>query len=239
MRKQRHSQSAWILSTRAYRDTSVIADCFTLNYGRVSVIAKGAKQSRSRYRGLLQPFYGIQLSWIEGHSDLFTLVDIEELPQETVSLAGTALYCGFYINELITRLLHLHDPHPLLYEVYSHTLRQLLHSNDSTIKHRLRIFEKRILQSIGYALVLNYDSESGEAIQADSLYHYIPEVGPVASMKYDSGFKLRGSTLLALDSEQHLDSHGENEGRYLLRFMLKYYLGEKPLKSRELLHNDY
>ncbi|VAW81110.1 DNA recombination and repair protein RecO [hydrothermal vent metagenome] len=239
MRKQRNSQSGWILSTRAYRDTSVIADCFSLNYGRVSMIAKGAKQSRSRYRGLLQPFYGIQLSWIEGNSDLFTLIDIEELPQVTVPLAGTALYCGFYINELMTRLLHLHDPHPRLYGVYSHTLQQLMNCDDSTIKHILRIFEKRMLQSIGYALVLNYDTESGEAIQADSLYHYIPEVGPVACRKSDAGFKLHGSTLLALDSEQQMDANGENEGRHLLRFMLKYYLGEKPLKSRELLHNDY
>jgi len=239
MRKQRNLQNTWILNTRAYRDTSVIADCFTLNYGRISVIAKGAKQSRSRFRGLLQPFRGIQLSWLEGNSDLFTLLGVDEIPQANVLLSGTALYCGFYVNELMTRLLHMHDPHPLLYDVYSYTLNQLLSSDASNIKYILRVFEKRMLQSIGYALVLNYDTATGKEIDPEGLYQYIPELGPVAASQDDTGFTLHGSTLLALETEQIMDSMGENESRYLMRFMLKYYLGDKPLKSRELLHNSY
>ena len=239
MRKQRHSQNAWILSTRAYRDTSIIADCFSLNHGRLSVIAKGAKQTRSRYRGLLQPFRRMQLSWIEGNSELFTLTDIEELIQDNIVLSGTALYCGFYINELMTRLLHLHDPHPLLYEVYSHTLKLLSDSDKDKLKYVLRIFEKRMLQSIGYGLLLSHDTETGEIVKSDGLYKYIPEHGPVSVRQYDTGFKLHGSTLLALESEQEMDSEGDMESRHLMRLILKYYLGEKPLKSRELLRNDY
>ncbi len=239
MRKQRNSQNTWILSTRAYRDTSVIADCFTLNYGRISIIAKGAKQNRSRFRGLLQPFRGIQLSWIEGNSDLFTLLDVDEVPHANVLLSGTALYCGFYLNELMARLLHIHDPHPLLYEVYSYTLSQLLNSDPSNIKYILRVFEKRMLQSIGYALVLNRESATGAEIEPENLYKYIPEVGPVVATQHDTGFTLHGSTLLALESEQYMDTTAEDESRYLMRYMLKYYLGDKPLKSRELLHNSY
>jgi len=242
MRKQRNLQKAWVLTTRAYRDTSLIVDCFTLNHGRISVVAKGAKQKRSRFRGLLQAFNCLNISWLEGNSDLYTLTDVEEIPHSSKFLTGTALYCGFYLNELMTRLLHQHDPHPLLFDVYQDALGLISDAEKSDLQRILRIFEKRMLQSIGYGLVLTHEAESGDAVQSDMLYSYIPDVGLVSSNERNlnkSSRCIRGSTLLALETEQPMDAEGNVECKNMMRQILRYYLGDKPLKSRELLQNIY
>src|SRR4249920_914619 len=113
---RRDDQPAFVLHTFAYRETSVIVEAFTANYGRVALVARGAKRPRSELRGLLQGFQPLLLSWA-GQQELKTLIKAEwrgglALPR------GSALLCGFYLNELLLKLLPREDPHPELYDEY-------------------------------------------------------------------------------------------------------------------------
>src|SRR6185437_10727813 len=113
-------QPAFVLHTRPYRDTSLLLEIFTPDYGRVSTLARGARGLRSRFKGLLQPFVPLLLSWY-GKTELMTL-SAAESQGKVLDLTGEKLLCGLYLNELLMRLLHRYDAHPQLYIVYQETL---------------------------------------------------------------------------------------------------------------------
>ncbi|MCB1827507.1 MAG: DNA repair protein RecO, partial [Coxiellaceae bacterium] len=109
-------QHARVLHARSFRETSLLVDFFTQEHGRVCAVARGARTQRSKFRGLLQPFIPVTISW-SGRSDLVTLSDAEPCGMP-LSFSGTALLSGLYINELLVRLLARHDPHPELFMYY-------------------------------------------------------------------------------------------------------------------------
>lgn len=223
-------QPAYVLHHRPYRDTSALVEAFTLDYGRVALVARGAKTSR--LQGLLQPFRPLLISW-SGKTDLVTLTACESA-EPAWAILGRTLVSGFYVNELLMRLLHRHDSHPRLFELYADTLDKL--QNPEQEQHTLRIFEKHLLQEIGYALVLDHDVDTGQSIEADKLYSYQLEKGPVAYNElHPQGIALHGESLLSLASEVFRDTVSLREAKYLMRSALGLYLGDKPLHSRKLL----
>src|SRR5260221_3713193 len=120
---RRDARAAFVLHTYAYRETSLIVETFTADYGRVAMVARGAKRPRSETRGLLQAFQPLVLSW-SGGGELKTLLKAEwggglALPR------GAALLCGFYLNELLLKLLAREDPHAALYRDYQEALQAL------------------------------------------------------------------------------------------------------------------
>src|SRR5512143_20727 len=120
---RRDDQAAYVLHTYAYRETSLIVEALTEAHGRVALVARGAKRPRSELRGLLQGFQPLLLSW-SGHHELKTLHTAEwrgGLPL----IAGSALLCGFYLNELLLKLLPREDPHARLYAMYEAALGEL------------------------------------------------------------------------------------------------------------------
>ena len=148
-------------------------------------------------------------------------------------LQGTALYSAFYLNELLMRLLVRHDPHPELFSAYHDSLQLLAVAED--IEPVLRLFEMRLLQEAGYALQLDCDVISGDAVQVDRLYDYHLESGPVMVAAADAGgFVFTGASLLAMACHEFADAAVLQDAKRLLRAALKLYLGDKPLKSREL-----
>src|SRR5436309_2940888 len=125
---RRDEEPAYVLHTYAYRETSVIVEAFTEDYGRLALVARGAKRPRSELRGLLQGFQPLLLSW-SGHNELKTLHKAEwrgGLPL----LGGAALLCGFYLNELLLKLLPREDPHRRLYGTYEAALHDLAAGGD-------------------------------------------------------------------------------------------------------------
>src|SRR6187431_3778228 len=152
---RRENQSAFVLHTYPYRETSLIVEAMTAEFGRVAMVARGAKRPRSELRGLLQAFQPLALSWA-GTGELKTLVKAEwrgGLPLAT----GAALLCGFYLNELLLKLLPREDPHPLLWNAYAETLLALTHdARPAAQAVTLRRFEVRLLAELGYALVLDH-----------------------------------------------------------------------------------
>jgi len=221
----------YLLHQRPYRESSALLEIFTAAHGRVGLVARGVRSARSRQRGDLQPFRQLRFSW-QSRGDLGTLTAAESDGAVT-ALRSKALYSAFYLNELLIRLLARHDPHPALFSAYSSSL-QLLGKGDD-VEVVLRRFEISLLQELGYGLQLDCDVETGEALRPDTLYDYHLESGPVgADSDLHSGFVFRGASLAAMARGEFSDPAVLLDAKRLLRAALKLYLGDKPLKSREL-----
>jgi len=247
-------QPAFVLHHRPYRDTSALLEIFTPEFGRVGLVARGLRSAKSRLQGVVQPFCPLLVSW-SGRGELATLTGCEA-GGGMIRLDGARVLSGFYLNELLLRLLHRHDPHPALFECYAQTL-HLLQQPDidaqgraiakgsasvaggrmpgATEQRALRIFEKHLLREIGYALVLEHEAESGAAIELGEAYNYHLERGPLKCHVGEyAGVRMQGSSLLALLNETLHDETSLREAKQLMRAALGLYLGNKPLQSREL-----
>lgn len=173
-------QSAFILHSRPYRDTSVILELFTFDYGRVTAIAKGAKGPRSKIRGLLQPFSPLVIS-TSGRSELAYLNKIE-CDGAPFQLSAHKLMHGIYLNQLLLKTLAKHDPHQQLFLIYRKALRLL--SRQEEVASILRRFEWNLLEQLGYAINLEEDV-NGHKIKEPTFYYYIPQQGFVPTTKID------------------------------------------------------
>lgn len=234
MEKHRQdAQPAFVLHTYPYLETSLVVETFTRNFGRVPLVAKGARRPRSALRGALLAFQPLQLSWA-GKSELRTLHKAEWQGGQPF-LQGMSLICGFYLNELLIRLLHRNDPHEQLFLYYQQTLTALSTQKDYTPV--LRHFEQRMLQELGYALTLNHDVASGEPMNPDKEYRYEIERGPVAleTGVNSCGLQLRGKTLLDMEQDDYSDVVTRQQSKALMRYILNHYLGDQPLHTRQLL----
>jgi DNA repair protein RecO (recombination protein O) len=232
-RQRQEAQLAFILHTYPYRETSLVAEVFTRNLGRLPLLAKGARRPHSPLRGLLRPFQPLQLSW-GGKSELRVLHKAE-WQGGLAPLQGTSLICGFYLNELLMRLLHRNDPHEQLFVYYEDTLAALSTSMDYMAI--LRDFEQRLLQELGYALTLDHDVTSGGPIDANEHYCYEIERGPVKSEENDCsrGLQVSGKTLLDMRGSDYSSAATRQQSKALMRYILNHYLGDQPLHTRQLL----
>ena len=232
-------EPAYVLHQRPYQDSSLLLEVITPNYGRIGLVARGVRKPKGRWQSLLQPFVPLLLSW-SGRGELGTVTDAE-MSGVPHPLKGQVLLSSFYINELLTRLLHRHDPHPDLFDYYHPLLEQLSLLNDDAagrqqLQWQLRLFEKQLLQEIGYGLVLEYDAVSGDAIEPDISYCYQLGEGPVpVSENVDAGLVVSGRTLLALASGELDDVAPLRDAKRLMRAALDQQLGGKPLHSRQML----
>ena len=225
-------QPAFLLHRRSYSNHSLLLECFTAGDGRFPAIVRGVKNSKGKAVGLLQPFVPL-LIHCAGRGEVRTLSRFEAAASPLL-LQGRALYCGFYLNELLMRLLQRNDPCERLFEHYGETLTGLVTGH--RLEGILRRFEITLLKEIGYGLILDRDSETGASLVAEKRYSYRLEQGPTAATG-DDPQTLQGSTLLALNGEGTLDELGLREARELTRRALSRYLGDKPLKSRELFRS--
>lgn len=226
-------QPAYVLHHRPYRDTSRIVELFTRDCGRLTVFARGVRGGKAGWAATLQAFQPILVSW-SGRGEAGQLV-AAELVGEPQSLPAARLMSGFYLNELIMKLLHVHDPHANVFELYDFTVQALKSTTDEL--SALRVFEKRLLQALGFGLLLDREAESGEAVQADCCYRYVLEHGLIKVTADANAAKgvYSGAALLALLTENLSDTQHRNEVRYLLRAVLDRLLDGRRLQSREIL----
>ena len=224
-------QACYILHSKPYRDTSNLLDVFSYDYGRIGLVARGARSARSRIQGLLQPFSPLLISWT-GSGELYTLTHVEQV-QKAYHLKAGNLMTGFYINELVMNFLHRDDPHPQLYERYQLTIAEL--EKNRYVEPVLRLFERDLLQETGYGLLFDCDAETGKPVEEDKLYTYQPDKGPVISYVPDaSELQIQGRTLLALNQDKITDPSILPEAKRLMRYLVSWYMGGKPLKTREM-----
>lgn len=228
-------QPAYVLHHRPYRDTSRILELFTRDYGRVSVFARGARGAGGKSQSLnsmLQPFNRLLLSWTGG-GEAGRLTGAEFDGAYSV-LPPDRLVSACYLNELLLKLFARHDSHPDVYALYSQTVEMLKTAPEPL--RPLRLFEKRLLEALGYGLELGVEAGGGAPIEAGHSYYYRLEQGAVRAHGVAEGsLVFAGAVLLSLAAEDLADSYSCTEARRLLRAALDRCLEGRELKSRQVM----
>lgn len=227
-------EPGYVLHTYPYKETSLIVEAFTRRFGRVALLARGARRPRSAMRGVLLSFHPLRFSW-SGAADLANLIGAEwagGLPL----LGGRGLMCGFYLNELLLRLLPRDDPHESLFDAYAEALGGLASREVSVV---LRGFEKRLLAELGYAPLLETDASS-RPIDPERLYSYEPDRGPVPANGGAQGERgvnvvIRGRTLLDVAAGDYARPETRDEARALMRVLIGERLHGQALHTRSIL----
>ena len=231
--KQRiQDEAAFVLHSYPYRETSLIVETFSRQHGILPLVARGARRPKSAVRGLLMSFQPLSLSWF-GKNELRTLHTAEWQGGQPL-LQGTALLCGFYLNELLLNLMVRDDPHEQLFDYYQHTLQRLAHGAD--LASTLRCFEKHLLQELGYALLLEHEAGSAKPIDPVLSYRYVLERGAVRdTANAADGLLISGKTLQDMAVDDYRDAQSARQGKQLMRMLLNHHLGGKMLHTRELI----
>jgi DNA repair protein RecO (recombination protein O) len=230
MKRRIEHEPAYVLHTYPYMETSLIVEVFTRGFGRVSVLARGARRPRSAMRGVLLSFHPLHLGWSAG--DLGNLISAE-LAGALQPLAGRGLMCGFYLNELLLRLLPRDDAHEGLFDYYGEALAGL--SGGGNHAAVLRTFEKRLLAELGYAPLLEREAASGAPIDASRRYTYEPDRGPVPMRNSSAELSISGQTLLDLAADEYSRAETRDEARLLLRVLIGSRLHGQVLHTRAVL----
>ena len=231
-------QAAWVLHLHPYSETSLVVDVFTRDHGRVPLLARGARRPRSAMRGMLMSFQPLELGWFGG-GEVKTLAKVEWLGGMPL-LGGRCLLLGYYLNELLLKMLPREDAHAALFDAYAAALQAL--AEGAADAPELRRFEKTLLKELGYGLTLDVDVESGRPVVPDAHYAFLLERGPVArsgvgagdSAIDDQGSALSGKTLLDMAADDYSDPRTRMESRRLMRLLISHHLGGKSLQSRRV-----
>ncbi|VAW61379.1 DNA recombination and repair protein RecO [hydrothermal vent metagenome] len=227
-------QPAYILHHRPFRDTSQILDIMSRDYGRLSLMSRGSRAAKSRLKSTLQPFTPLLVNWSgKGEMPLLTGAEVQTLKHMT--LKGRALPCAFYMNELLIGLVHKHDVYEGVFHLYESVIKLL--ADKQPVEPVLRVFEKQLLQALGFGLNLVSNAQTGLAIEADCEYAYYLEHGPIDMLSvHDEAYiyRLPGQSLMDLEANTLDSAQSLKDARRLMRSVLHFYLGGKPIKSREL-----
>ena len=231
-------QAAWVLHLHPYSETSLVVDVFTRDHGRVPLLARGARRPRSAMRGMLLSFQPLELGWFGG-GEVKTLAKVEWLGGMPL-LGGRCLLLGYYLNELLLKMLPREDAHAALFDAYAAALQAL--AEGAADAPELRRFEKTLLKELGYGLTLDVDVESGRPVVPDAHYAFLLERGPVARPGVgagdtaidDQGSALSGKTLLDMAADDYSDPRTRMESRRLMRLLISHHLGGKSLQSRRV-----
>lgn len=220
--------SGWVLHTRPYRDTSLLADFFTLEHGLVRALVRGARAGLKRGVAC-QPFRYLQLV-LSGRGQLRNASALEVVGP-SVSLVGRHLYAALYLNELLLRVMHEDEPHEPVYLAYGEALAAL--AGWGCLEAALRPFELVLLQELGYGLDFSTDIH-GESLSAATGYHYLAGQGFVPATADARRPVYPGMALLAIAAGDYGTELTRGPAKSLCREALKPLLGPRPLASRAL-----
>jgi DNA repair protein RecO (recombination protein O) len=238
---------AYVLHRYDWSESSLILDLFTRERGRVSVAAKGAKRPYSQLRPVLLPFQRLYVSL--GRAPADESAEIHNLRQAEWAgggpmLGGAALFSGFYLNELLMKLLARHDPHPELFDAYVHTLPALAAGDDTLAQAALRAFELALLRDTGVLPDLALVTLTVQPVVDDARYQLVPESGVVATREVVGAFD--GASLRALQKALDGGSTADLQAacvpsigplRASLRGLLHYHLGTPALRTRQVMQS--
>lgn len=215
-------EPGYVLNARPYSDTSLLVELFTREHGRIGLIARGARGPKSKTRVLLQPLQPLLLSWTQS-GELGGLTGVEAAAP-SLPIAGERVFYGWYVNELLLKLTQRQDPHPALFETYALTLEQIA---GTEAERALRIFEKRLLEELGYGLQLPDDLEAAQH------YRYDWADGPMPVVEGPQTFL--GANLIALADETLDSASAQTDARRLLKAAIANQLGGKTLETPAML----
>ncbi|GLR74719.1 DNA repair protein RecO [Aliivibrio sifiae] len=223
-------QRCFVLHRRPYSESSLILDVFSEEYGRLSIISKGARSKRSNLKGVLQAFTPLLMKW-SGKGSMRTLRQAESISL-AIPLTGINLYSAMYINELVVRVIEQETPYPALFLDYLTALTELAQTKNP--EPALRRFELALLSSMGYGVDFLHCAGSGEMVSPEMTYRYREQKGFMASIRHDPLMSFKGNELIAISERRFVTPEQLKAAKRFTRIALKPYLGGKPLKSREL-----
>ena len=238
-RRRVELEAGYVLHSYAYKETSLIVEAFSRRWGRVGLLARGARRPRSAMRGLLLAFHPLRLSW-SASAELGTLTAVEWAGGPP-ALGGVPLMCGFYLNELLLRLLPREDAHEALFDAYDAGVTALGEGRSPAAV--LRAFERRLLGELGYAPLLEREAVSGLPIDPQCRYRYEPELGPVRlngapERQLQAGFCIvSGQTLLDVARDDYTQAQTREEARALMRALIAARLPGQLLHTRNVLRD--
>lgn len=221
--------TAFLLHAYPYSETSLILEIFARDHGRLAVLARGARRPRSALRGVLLAFQPLELGWFGG-GEVKTLARAEWMGG-VAFLRGEGLLLGYYLNELLLKLLPREDAHVALFDAYAEALAALALGGVETAE--LRRFEKALLKELGYGLVLEREA-GGNAVEADVRYRYQVERGAVRESEAETGQVVSGKTLLDLAADDYADPRSLAESKQLMRHLLAHHLSGQQLQTRRV-----
>lgn len=223
-------QAAYVLHTYPFRETSLIVEAFSRGHGRMALVARGARRPRSAVRGLLMAFQPLELGWF-GQGEMRTLAKVEWVGGQPL-LQADALLLGYYMNELLLKLLLREDPHPALFDAYAEAVRALAFGEPSQAS--LRRFEITLLKELGYGLTLDREADSGGPLDPMKHYAWVIERGPVEATDYANIPAFSGCALLAMAQDDFSETETLVQAKQLMRMLIHHYLGGQPLSSRRV-----
>ncbi len=238
-------QPAYLIHRQDYRESSLLLDVFSFDFGMLRLVAKGAKRSKIFPNSILQPFQPLLLGW-KGHSDLKNLVSAESVKRLPL-LKGEQLYCGFYINELMQKLVHACEPFPALFLNYAEALFRL--SANEQVEPELRRFELTLLSSLGILPDLEVDAHTSLPIDEQLSYQWVADVGFISELIFASAIEQRtgyaiqpvdthqfkGSELLGIAVREFDRVSVLNASKKLSRLLINQQLNGRTLRSRDLI----
>lgn len=231
-------QPAYLLHSRPFRDTSLILDFLTPDYGRISAISRGARSARSRNKSLLQPFTPVFIS-LSGKSELKTLRNIE-LRRPLHALRGERLFSAMYMNEIIVRLFQAHEADPGFFLQYEASLEEL--AGEASPEPILRHFELTLLETLGYGVDFSSEAHTHDPLQPDRWYYFQEESGFIRvqdeGARGDAGISSHqlyaGRDLLCIQERDFSAASTRRTAKLVIRGILGNHLGPTPLRSRTL-----
>jgi len=219
-------QPAFVLHRRNYSESSLLVELFTREYGRIGVLARAARGSRSALPALLQPFQHLSVDYAgSGELPLLRRADASE---PALHPLGESALAGLYYNELLMRLLPRNDGHARLYDRYAAALKDLL--SPPSLALGVRRFERGLLDELGFGVDFTRDARD-RPIDPEQRYSLEPDRG---FLTHAEGL-YRGRSILAIDANTVPALADLRELRTLLRALIQAHLVGEPLRSWSLM----
>jgi len=236
-------EPAFVLHRYDWSESSLILELLTRHHGRIAVVAKGAKKPSSNFRPVLLPLQRLEVAF-GGDAEIRTLKGAEWVGGQVMP-TGDALLAGYYVNELMLRLLARDDAHPALFDAYTGAVQVLASEHGEALEPALRAFELVLLREIGLLPSLDAETATLAPLADDERYSLLPEGGLVAARAEDARASLRGEQWRALQaalderapfsSTLRLAAPCAAELKPQLRALLHYHCGVSTLRTRQMM----
>jgi DNA repair protein RecO (recombination protein O) len=235
-------EPAYVLHRYDWSESSLILEVFSRRYGRIALIARGAKKPSSNFRPILLPLQPLHIAF-GGDAEIRNLSGAQWQGGHVMP-TGDALLSGYYLNELLMRLLARDDPHPILFDAYAKAVQLLANQTIDTLQVALRAFELRLLRDIGLLPMLDIQTGTLVALDSDTEYVLLAEAG-LREAHEDDRYSMSGRQWLALQQALQVDSPFSDTMhacvnslpalRSQLRTLLHYHCDVKVLKTRQMM----
>ncbi len=166
-----------MLRSIRYGEADRILHLYTLDHGRLSAIAKGARRTRSRFGARLEPFMQVRVALHEGRTELYTVTGVDTLDarpglrESAAALDGAARAC-----DAVARLFETDQPHPEVFALLATELTLLAGDGGHAGTANALAFRLKLLLAAGIVPQLGSCVSCGER---EHLRGFSPSAGGV------------------------------------------------------------